>query len=221
MPKQIIIISGGRLGDTAFYQKRLAGMRNSLIVCCDSGVRHADKLNIKPDVIIGDMDSIAADELERRRASGTKVLRYPANKDATDTQLALEYALELKPAAIEIWGALGGRVDHALANLFLLDWSKEASIKLIDECCEAFIVRKKAFFSNAAGQTVSLFALDDNAEGVKLGGFQYPPDDAKLAAQSPRGISNVIVAKDAAIEVRAGRLLVIHFWRKDIFPEAD
>jgi len=196
-------------------------MTSYSIVCCDGGVRHADKLNVKPDVIVGDMDSIAAAELERREASGTKILRYPANKDATDTQLVLEYALELKPAAVEIWGALGGRVDHALANLFLLDWSKEVSIKLIDEYCEAFIVRKKASFSKAVGQTVSLFALDDKAEGIKLSGFQYPLDNAKLVAQSPRGISNVIVTKDAAMEVQAGRLLVIHYWQKDIFPEAD
>ncbi len=223
MAKQIIIISGGRLGEAAFYQKRLAGMLNFLVVCCDGGVRHLDKLNIKPDVIIGDMDSVSRVELEKREEAGAQIKRYPREKDASDTQLALAYALSLKPDAMEIWGALGGRIDHALANVFLLDWAdkKGATAKLIDEYCEVFLVKKEAVFHNAEGQTVSIFALDEKAAGVSLSGFQYHLDNETLAADSSHGISNFIIDSPATITVQAGKLLVIHYWQQDIFPEAD
>jgi thiamine pyrophosphokinase len=222
MPQKIIIISGGSLGDPAFYRKRLAALQNFSVICCDGGIRHLAKLNIKPDVIIGDMDSAAVDQLESYKAPGVKILKYPPDKDDTDTQLALKYALELKPEAIEIWGALGGRVDHSLANLFLLDLGEKEGIKirLVDEYCEVFIAGKAAAFNGAIGQTVSLLALSPQVTGISLRGFQYPLDNALLEMNKPRGISNVISAAQATIDVGSGTLLVIRYWQKDIFPEA-
>ena len=222
MTKKIIIVSGGRLGDPAFFQERMATMDNFLIICCDGGIRHLAKLNIKPDVIIGDMDSAAAVSIEGYKTGGVKILKYPPDKDDTDTQLALEYALGLKPEAIEIWGALGGRIDHSLANLFLLglEEKEEIKIRLIDEYCEAFIAGKAAAFKEAIGQTVSLIALSPRVTGISLHGFQYPLDNAILEMNKPRGISNVVTAAPATINVGSGNLLVIRYWQKDIFPEA-
>jgi thiamine pyrophosphokinase len=222
MPQKIIIISGGRFGDPAFYRKRLAALQNFSVICCDGGISHLEKLKISPDVIIGDMDSAAADLLESYKASGVKILKYPPDKDNTDTQLALNYALELKPETIEIWGALGGRIDHSLANLFLLDLGEKEGIKvrLIDEYCEVFIAGKAAAFNGAIGQTVSLLALSPQLTGISLQGFQYPLDNAILEMNKPRGISNVVNAVQATINVGSGTLLVIRYWQKDIFPEA-
>jgi thiamine pyrophosphokinase len=221
MTQKTIIITGGRLGEPAFFQERMAAMANFLTICCDGGIRHLAKLNIKPDVIIGDMDSAAAVSLESYKACGVKILKYPPCKDDTDTQLALNYALELKPEAIEIWGALGGRIDHSLANLFLLGLGKQEEIKirLIDEYCEAFIAGKAAVFNDATGQTVSLIALSPRVTGISLQGFQYPLENATLEMNKPRGISNVITAAPAKINVGSGNLLVIRYWQKDIFPE--
>ena len=222
MTKKVIIISGGRLGDPAFFQKRMATMDSFLTICCDGGIRHLAKLNIKPDVIIGDMDSAAAVSIEGYKNDGVKILKYPPDKDDTDTQLALEYALGLKPEAIEIWGAWGGRIDHSLANLFLLGLAEKEGImiSLIDEYCEALIVGKAAAFNEAIGQTVSLVALSPQVTGVSLQGFQYPLENAILEMKKPRGVSNVITAAPATINVGSGKLLVIRYWQKDIFPEA-
>ncbi len=211
------------MGDPVFFQKRLADMDSFLTICCDGGIRYLANLKIPPDVIIGDMDSANASELEAYAARGVRILKYPSDKDATDTQLALEHALGLEPEAIEIWGALGGRIDHALANLFLLNMGQKAGIKirLIDEFCETFIMERETTFADAIGQTVSLFALSFKTEGVTLQGFQYSLDNEALEMSNPRGISNIIVSSPAIIYSSSGSLLVVRYWKKDFFPGAD
>ena len=222
MHQNIIIISGGRFGDPIFFKKKMAEIGNTLIIACDGGVHHLQKLGIKPDVIIGDMDSIEPAQLTSYSAQGVQIIKYLANKDFTDTELALDYALNLKPTAIYIWGALGGRLDHTLANVFLLRKGQKAGIKtyLIDEYCEAFIVDKEAVFADARDVTVSLFALSPQVEGLSLSGFIYPLKDAVLTMGESRGVSNIINEDHAKISVRAGNLLVIRYWQKDVFPEA-
>ena len=109
MSQIVNIVSGGRLGDQSFFREKIAKMENCLIICCDGGARHLWKTGIKPDVIIGDMDSIEPDHLASYSKQGVKIIKYPVNKDFTDTELALDYALGLKPEAIFIWGALRRR----------------------------------------------------------------------------------------------------------------
>jgi thiamine pyrophosphokinase len=222
MTENVIIISGGRFGDPIFFKKKIAEIGDSLIIVCDGGVRHVQQLGIRPDVIIGDMDSIEPAQLTSYSAQGVKVIKYPANKDFTDTELALDYAMGLKPTAIYIWGALGGRLDHTLANVFLLRKGQKAVIKtyLIDEYCEAFIVDKEVAFVDAKGVTVSLFVLSPKAEGISLSGFVYPLKDAVLTMGESLGISNIIDNDHAKITMRAGNLLVIRYWQKDVFPGA-
>jgi len=222
MSEKIIIISGGRFGDPIFFKNKIAEIGNALIIACDGGVRHLQGLGIKPNVIIGDMDSIEPAQRASYSAQGVQIIQYPANKDFTDTELALDYALNLKPTDIYIWGALGGRLDHTLANVFLLRKGQKAGIKtyLIDECCEAFIVDKEAAFADAKGVTVSLFAFSPKVEGLSLSGFVYPLQAAVLTMGESRGISNIINKAHAKISVRVGNLLVIRYWQKGIFPEA-
>lgn len=222
MPAKIIIITGGRLGNPGFFQKRRDATGDLLTICCDGGINHLDKLKIQPDIIIGDMDSADAVQLAHYAAHGVKIRKYLPDKDATDTQLALEYAISLKPETIEIWGALGGRIDHTLANLFLLNLGIKEGIKtsLVDEYSESFLVEKEASFEEAIGQTVSLLALDSHVNGVTLKGFQYPLDNETLGMSSSRGISNIIAGSPATIHVDSGSLLVIRYWQKDFFPEA-
>ena len=221
MSQIVNIVSGGRLGDQSFFQEKIARMENRLIICCDGGARHFQYLGIKPDVIIGDMDSIDPASLASYSTSGIKIIKYPANKDFTDTELALDYALNLKPEAIFIWGALGGRIDHALANVFLLCRGQEKGIRtcLIDEYGEAFVLDKETSFINETGKTVSLIALSPEVTGITLSGFLYPLKEETLIMGESRGISNIINEDSASIIVKNGNLLVIKYWQKDIFPE--
>ncbi len=222
MAQIVNIISGGCIGDRDFVRNKIARMENCLIICCDGGVRHLQQTEIKPDVIIGDMDSIDPAQLANYSEQGVKIIKYPVGKDFTDTELALDYAIKLKPEAIYIWAALGGRLDHALSNVFLLEKDEVVSIKtyLIDEYCEAFLLNGNVSFSKSLGQTVSLIALSPQVEGITLRGFQYPLDDAILSMGESHGVSNIIKEDYATVSVRSGNLLVIRYWQKDIFPEA-
>jgi thiamine pyrophosphokinase len=222
MSQIVNIVSGGCLGDQSFFQEKISRMGNCLIICCDGGARHFRYLGIKPDVIIGDMDSIDPASLASYSTSGIKIIKYPANKDFTDTELALDYALGLKPESIFIWGALGGRIDHTLANVFLLDKGKEKGIRtyLVDEYGEVFVLDKETAFINETGKTVSLLALSPEVTGITLSGFLYPLKEGTLIMGECRGISNIITDARAGISIRQGKLLVIKYWQKDIFPEA-
>ena len=196
---------------------------HDLLICCDGGARHLAAAGVTPDVLVGDMDSIESSRLADYGRKGVKIIQHPADKDFTDTALALDYAVGLHPERIHIWGALGGRMDHALANLFLLLKGKEAGIKicLLDEFCEAFIADNDVTFAGVTGCLVSLLALSPRVEGVTLQGFLYPLDEGTLSLSESRGISNIIQAEQAHICVRSGNLLVIRYRQKDVFPEAN
>jgi thiamine pyrophosphokinase len=220
--QKIIIVSGGCSVDSIFFIKQIKKTGSCLIICCDGGARHFRNLNIKPDVIIGDMDSIDSVQLANYSAQEIKIIKYPANKDFTDTELALDYALNLKPEKIFIWCALGGRIDHTLANIFLLLKGQEKGIAtfLIDEYCEVFVLNKEVSFTKEVGKTVSFLALTPKVTGITLTGFLYPLKKGSLKMGESRGISNIINEDRADITVDKGKLLVIKYRQKDFSPEA-
>lgn len=222
MCHKIIIVSGGCSVDPVFFSKQIRKMGKCLIICCDGGARHFQNLGIKPDVIIGDMDSIDSAQLAEYSREKIKIIKYPANKDFTDTELALDYALSLKPLKILICCALGGRIDHTLANIFLLYRAQEKRIEtsLIDEYCEALVLDKEASFTNEKGKTVSLLALTPRVTGITLSGFAYPLEKGTLKMGESRGISNVINKNRAGIKIANGKLIVIKYRQNNFFPEA-
>ncbi len=223
MYQKIIIVSGGGLDDPVFFHKKIKEMEDVMIICCDGGARHFLNSAIKPDVIIGDMDSIDSDQLADYAAQKVKIIEHPANKDFSDTELAIDYALDLKPQEIFIWCALGGRIDHSLANVFLLCKGHDKGVKtsLVDEYCESFVLDKKISFINEKGKTVSLLALTPEVTGITLAGFLYPLENGALKMGESRGISNVINEARAVISASEGILLVVKYRRKDSFPEAE
>lgn len=217
----IIIVSGGALIDRDYFYKIICKTKKRFIICCDGGARHLEQTAIIPDVIIGDMDSINDRHLDKYFRKGTKIIRYPENKDLTDTELALDYAMNLKPATIFIWAASGGRLDHTLANVFLLCKAKRKGIRtyLADEYCEAFMPDKKEFFINEKGQAVSILALSSRVTGISLSGFLYPLKMASMTMGESRGISNIIQNDRASLRFEKGSLLVVKYRRKNSFPE--
>lgn len=225
MSKQqhIIIVSGGCLGSGDFFRQKIAKTDNRLIICCDGGAKHLKNALLFPDVLVGDMDSIASSQLVQYERQGVKIIKYPADKDFSDTALALDYALSLHPRAIDIWGAQGGRIDHFLANVFLLLKGKKASVKtrLMDEYCEVFAPEGAVVFTGATGCLVSLLTLCAPVEGLTLEGFLYPLHNETLTMSESRGLSNIICDNQASIRFEAGDLLVVRYWQKDIFPEAS
>jgi thiamine pyrophosphokinase len=185
--------------------------------------RHVAALDLTPQVIIGDMDSLPPEILQRCEEMGSRIIRHEREKMETDTQLALEYACRFHPDEIRIYGGLGGRIDHALANISLLlpAASKGVTAKLVDEWCEVFVITQTTTMEGIAGQTVSLFPLSALVQGINLEGFEYPLSGGTMEIGAPYGISNRLQADKGVITIGSGCLLVVKYTQPGIFPPGD
>lgn len=181
------------------------------MICADGGARHVLALGMIPRTIIGDMDSLSSEVLGNLRKSGCRILEYPVRKDETDTELALRYALELQPLEIEIYGALGGRIDHTLANISLLVMAARKGIKtrIVDAATEMFVLSGDSEITGNPEDIVSLFPLTTEVCGITLEGFEFPLQQATMAIGKPYGISNRLLAHRGTISMTSGYLLVI------------
>ena len=218
--KRVVIIAGGQIEDPEALKIRIDGASSAPIICADGGARHARAMGLIPDMIIGDLDSMSADLLGIFSDRGVDIRRHPPGKDETDTELAFEAALEFSPSEILVVGALGYRLDHTLANLSLLlkGEARQIPVKLIDEWCEIFLVTATCTINGEIGQTVSLLPFFGVVTGVSLTGFAYPLEQGRMSMERPFGVSNRLTAETATITVASGRLLVIRYFRKDVFP---
>ncbi len=215
---RVIVISGGVVGDREFLRRKIAEAVDPVIICADGAARHLRPLDIVPQYIVGDMDSIDEDTLTYFTKKGSRTKVFPKGKDETDTELALMQAFELNPDEIWIVGALGGRIDHALANIFLLVMCVKEGVqaRIIDEICEVFIVEKYYECDGQKGETISLFPLSTEVSGITLTGFEYPLVGGKMEIGKPYGISNRLVDERGTISVESGQLLVIrNFGREE------
>jgi thiamine pyrophosphokinase len=220
MKKVVFIVSGGALDDPVFLREQAAKAAPAAVICADGGARHLDAAGIIPDLIVGDMDSLDAQRQAYYEAKGCRIVRHPRRKDETDTELALREAFRMEPAEVWIWGALGHRVDHALANISLLVQGKRKGIevKLIDEWCEVFLIDRRTVLEGEAGQTVSLFPFAGRVTGITLTGFEFPLTNAVMEIGRPYGVSNRLMAGQGIIELESGRLLAVRYFRPGVFP---
>ncbi|MCG6538119.1 MAG: thiamine diphosphokinase, partial [Syntrophales bacterium LBB04] len=219
----VFIIAGGPVGNKAFMSAQVAELAPVHLICADGGARHLDALGLMPDVIIGDMDSLSPDLLRRFEEGGSRAIRHPRDKRETDTQLALEYALQLEPDEIRIFGALGGRIDHALANISLLAEAAKKGVptKLVDEWCEVFCVDRDCIIEGMPGQTLSLLPLSSQVCGINLEGFAYPLSGGTMQIGAPYGLSNRLQVRRGAISIDSGLLLVVRYHQPDTFSAGD
>jgi thiamine pyrophosphokinase len=219
----VFVISGGPIRDSGFLKEQQAHYQPGSIICADGGARHAYTRGLVPDLIIGDMDSLDGEIESHFVRQGSRIMRYPEAKDETDTRLALEMAFMMAPDEILIFGALGARLDHTLANLSLLVLAADRGIetRLIDEWCEVFIVKRRRVIEGEAGQTVSLFAFGSDVTGMTLEGFEYPLTDSSMTIAKPYGISNRLTSAKGVVTVRAGYLLGIRYVNAGCFPQEE
>lgn len=176
------------------------------VIAADSGLRLCERLHFRPDLVLGDFDSLGYVPAD------CPVMQAPAEKDDTDTMLAVREALSRGYRDIRICGAFGGRTDHLFANLQTLAFLAENGAKgaLIGSADFAYLQGAgSALYPKTAGFSFSVFAWDSICRGVTLRGVQYPLENAELTQHFPLGVSNVITAKAAEVTVREGRLLII------------
>jgi len=183
-----------------------------LIIAADGGSRNALSLDVKPQIVIGDLDSIDDADRHRLEEAGAQFIVYPTDKDYTDLELAIRYALEQAATEIIVFSALGGRWDQSLANLMLLTLPEldGVSTRIIDHDLSICAIRQETEINGRVGDTLSLIALKDDARGVTIEGCQYPLNNAVLPFGATLGISNVLLAPTAKVSVKEGIVLAIH-----------
>lgn len=191
-----------------------------LVVAADGGAVGAANVGFRVDLLVGDMDSIAPERLAEFRTSGVEVRTVPAEKDESDTELALVAALERGARSVTVLGAFGGpRLDHALANVGLLAMPSLAgvAVDLLDARTRvsAIVAPDEAGRSverrlaGRVGDLVSLLPLGGDVEGIATTGLRYQLSGETLRAGPARGLSNVRTAAEAGVSVGRGFLVVV------------
>jgi thiamine pyrophosphokinase len=190
------------------------------VVAADGGLARARAIGLRPDVLVGDLDSLDPALLAAAEADGIPVRRAPTDKDESDTEVALLAAIERGATRITVLGAFGGpRLDHALANLWLLAHPALASaaIVLLDAGSRAFLVQAPGADGGPVtrglpgpdGATITLLPFGGDVAGITTSGLAYPLRDEPLTVGPARGLSNLRTGIDAAVTIRSGRLLVV------------
>jgi thiamine pyrophosphokinase len=206
-PETVVVVAGGHsLGGSV--PSLPAG---AMVIAADGGVDRALALGLHVDLAIGDFDSVTAGGLAAAEAAGTRIERYPAAKDATDLELALDAAIALAPARILVVGSDGGRLDHLLGSFLLLADERYAGAEVdaLLGATRVFVVRGTRQLVGRPGDLVSLFPVHGTAAGVSTEGLEYPLRSETLPAGTSRGTSNVLTGTEARITVERGCLLAV------------
>ena len=185
---------------------------DDFILCADGGTHHALGLNLTPNLVIGDMDSIQKDQWQELQKAGVAVEIFPRDKNETDLELAIDRALGFAPQEIMIVAALGGRLDQTFGNIALLTAPRLSAvdIRLDDGVEEIFFCRDQAEIHGGGGDIVSLIPWGSPVHDVQTQGLKWPLVRETLFPEKTRGISNEMLGEKATVQISPGILLVIH-----------
>ena len=207
-----VVFANGELPDAQGARDLLRP--DDLIIAADGGTRHALATGVIPDMIIGDLDSLLANDRARVEAAGSRIISFSPRKDETDLELALRQAEREGATEIVIFAALGGRLDQTIANLLLLALPElnGIDVRVVAGAQEAFLIHDghgETVVAGRPGDTVSLIPLGGDAVGVTAEGLEWSLHEDTLRFGPARGVSNVLVAQQARVRVQQGLLLCV------------
>ena len=205
-----VIFANGEVDQPELLSSILS--RAEYLISADGGLRHLRKLGLKPDLVIGDLDSISEDDSKWISENHIEIRKFPKKKDQTDLELALLTAVDQAGDPIIVVGALGGRIDQTLTNTFLLLMPElqNADIRLDDGKEELFLIQWHGYVTGKKGDTVSLLPLLSPVMGISTKGLKYPLKDEILFPERSRGVSNEMESDKAEVTMKSGVLLCIH-----------
>lgn len=205
--ERVIIFTNGKL------ENGLVGeiQKKDFIIGVDWAAYWLIKNNIIPDLAIGDFDSTSETEMTVIKNKCQNIKIFEAKKDFTDAELAVEEAIKLKPKEVMIYGATGTRMDHTLANIFLLEkfFGKSIFTSIRDKNNEIYLVNNKLIIKKEINfPYVSVVPITD-AVTVSLVGFEYELDHKIINRGETIGVSNEIVGEKGEIVVHTGKVVVV------------
>lgn len=213
MTGKTLIFANGEIHDGTMVRQAIAAAAESYVMGADGGARMAQFYDVPLDLVIGDMDSLDESEVDALAAAGIEIERYPRHKNETDLELALMKAAALDLHWIRVIGALGGRIDQLLSNIYLLALPvlHGRDVRLVAGEQEAYLLHPgEHTIDGSVGDTLSLIPLGGDADGIRTHNLYYPLNNERLLFGPARGVSNVFDAPTATVELRAGVLLVVH-----------
>jgi thiamine pyrophosphokinase len=181
------------------------------VIAADGGLDRAVALGLEADVVIGDLDSVSPEALDRAEASGARVVRHPTAKDATDLALALDEAVRLGARRVLLVASAEGRLDHLLSSVLLICSDRYAGLELDALVGDSLlqVVHRERTMHGAPGELVTLLAVGGPAEDVTTEGLAYPLAGETLESGSSRGVSNVFADTVARVRLTQGVLLAV------------
>jgi len=216
---RVVIVASGEpdAADAAWLEQA------DLVVAADGGAGWVDRMGRRPDLLVGDLDSADPALVARLATAGTSIERHPTDKEASDTELAIEAARSRGATEILVLGALGGdRLDHELANLLLMADPSLADppLRIVRGGTRVRVIRDggRLELEGDIGDTVSLLPVGGDAVGMTTTGLRWPLSGSKLRAGRSRGLSNEILAAPASVSLARGALLVVETAREEGIP---
>lgn len=215
------IFTGGKIAVGSMDELGLHMSEADLIIAADSGYNNASRLGVRPGLLLGDLDSIDRKKLAPDELEHIEKIIVPAIKDDTDTQLAVDTALSRGADEIYIIGGLGGRLDHTLSSVFLLEYiaDRGAGAVMTDGQSRVRVMKTagepvtfmipKTFDGEKGFKYLSVVPLTDECEGVRISGVFYPLDGVTLKRSYSYAVSNEITSDHAEITLARGTMLVI------------
>lgn len=184
----------------------------NFVICADGGL---DKINKKPNILIGDFDSCTKD------TENIEKLQYNTDKDQTDGELCVDFAIANDFENITFYGVLGGRIDHQLCNFALLSQATKKGAKVLakERDCNIHFLQEGLFeLQTKKNATISIVPFGDSVEFLKSENLKYSLDNLKIEKNHTRGISNVAMDSNIQIETKCGTALLIEIlYPKDLY----
>ena len=203
-----LIILNGNIKDLNLLKE--AAEESDFILAADGGIRYIVEIGLVPDLVIGDFDSISKKYLDLIRNKDISIEQFPVKKDKTDSELCVDYMIDQGAKHIILFGAIGSRIDHTLANIYLLDKIVKAGIsgEIIDSSNRITLVTDELKLTRKLDHFTSIIPLTFDGAIVTLKGFEYNLTKVNIDFASTQGVSNRIVEEEGYIKIHQGKCLV-------------
>jgi thiamine pyrophosphokinase len=206
--KRVVIFAGGELSPDYFNLLD----EEDFIIGADRGALFLITHGYTPDIAVGDFDSVSPEALKEIESKSKKTITCDAiNKDLTDSEMALDIAMDQQPDSILLLGVTGTRLDHSLASIQIMTRALQRQIKcyVIDSHNYVTLIDSQAIIEDLGYTYVSLLPLTPEVTGITLEGFQYPLTNATLRLGQSLGVSNQLVSSSGTVTISSGLLLII------------
>lgn len=205
-----IIVSGGKAPSKELLKEYIKD--DDYIVGVDKGCNILREIEVTPNIILGDFDSIDKKVLNYYKDKGVKIEKFNAEKDYTDTDLGYTKALEVNPSEIILFGATGSRIDHMLGNIGIILKGLRENIKvtIVDDNNKMYAVNKSSLVKKEEGRVISFHALSDVVKNLTIKNGKYPLNNYDMTLLEPRAICNEFLDDDIYIEFDSGIILILY-----------